>query len=159
MRSTWRQGRGQEWRFHGAWTGGSSAASVFGPEGEVAASARDAARRDATLCSAAFWPKTIPSTLLRIEFSQIFQTELHQGLTTKLAHLTTLYKLRKGSRVLNQRIWHKLRRNLTEFSALVNSESKHWLAFFINLHFKPAMPLNMKVVSLNKTHNFCIGRI
>jgi hypothetical protein len=47
------------------------------------------ARRDATLCSAALWLKTIPSTLLRIEFSQIFQTELHQDLTTKLAHLTT----------------------------------------------------------------------
>jgi hypothetical protein len=26
------------------------------------------------------------------------------------------------------------------------------------LHCKPAMPLNMKVVSLDKTHNFYIGR-
>jgi hypothetical protein len=26
------------------------------------------------------------------------------------------------------------------------------------LHFKPGMPLNMKVVSLDKIHNFYIGR-
>jgi hypothetical protein len=43
-------------------------------------------------------------------------------LTTKLAHLTTLYKFYKGSRVVDQRIWHKLQGNLTEISALVNSE-------------------------------------
>jgi hypothetical protein len=90
-----------------------------------AMSARDAARRDATSCSTALWLKTIPSTLLRIEFSQIFQAELHQGLTTKLAHLTTPYKFCKGSRVLDQRVWHKLQGNLTETSALVNSESRH----------------------------------
>jgi hypothetical protein len=30
---------------------------------------------------------------------------------------------------------------------------------FTNLHFKLAMPLNMKVVSLDKIHNFYIGRI
>jgi hypothetical protein len=30
---------------------------------------------------------------------------------------------------------------------------------FTHFHSKPAMPLNMKVVSLDKTHNFCIGRI
>jgi hypothetical protein len=82
------------------------------------------ARRDTTSCSAALWLKTIPSTLLRIEFSQIFQTELHQGLTTKLAHLTTPYKFCKGSRVLDQRIWHKLQGNLTVISAPVNSESR-----------------------------------
>jgi hypothetical protein len=58
-------------------------------------SVRDAARRDTTSCSAALWLKTIPSTLLRIEFSQIFQTEMHQG-TTKLAHHTTLYKFVKA---------------------------------------------------------------
>jgi hypothetical protein len=74
------------------------------PRGWVAVSARDAARRDATSCSAALWLKAIPSTLLRIEFSQFFQTELHQGLTTQVAHLTTLYKFCKGSRVLDQRI-------------------------------------------------------
>jgi hypothetical protein len=67
----------------------------------------------------------IPSTLLRIEFSQISQAKLHQGLTTKLAHLNTLYKFCKVSRVLDQRIWHKLQGNLTEISALVNSESRH----------------------------------
>jgi hypothetical protein len=50
------------------------------PRGWVVVSARDAARRDATSCRAALWIKTIPSTLLRIEFSQIFQTELHQRL-------------------------------------------------------------------------------
>jgi hypothetical protein len=33
VRGTWRQGSRQERRFHGAWTGGSSAASAFGPEG------------------------------------------------------------------------------------------------------------------------------
>jgi hypothetical protein len=33
VRGTWRQGSGKERRFHGAWTGGSSAASAFGPEG------------------------------------------------------------------------------------------------------------------------------
>jgi hypothetical protein len=47
MQSTWRQGSGQEQQFYGAWTGGSSAASTFGPEGWVAVSARDAARRRA----------------------------------------------------------------------------------------------------------------
>jgi hypothetical protein len=87
-------------------------------------SARDAARRDATSCGAALWLKTVPSTLLRIKFSQFFQTELHQGLTTKLAHHTTLYKFYKGSRLLDQRIWHKLHGNLTEISAPVNSESR-----------------------------------
>jgi hypothetical protein len=87
-------------------------------------SARDAARRDATSCSAALWLKTIPSTLLRIKFSQIFQIELLQGLTTKLSHHTTLYNFCKGSRVLDQRIWHKLQGNLTEISALANSESR-----------------------------------
>jgi hypothetical protein len=121
MRGTWRQGRGQEWRFHGAWTGGSAPASAFGPEGGRG----ERARRDVTSCSAALWLKTIPSTLLQIEFSQIFQTELHQGLTTKLAHLTTPYKFCKGSRVLDQRVWHKLQGNLSEISALVNSESRH----------------------------------
>jgi hypothetical protein len=73
------------------------------PRGWVAVSARDAARRDATSCSAALWLKAIPSALLRIEFSQFFQTELHQGLTTKVAHLTALYKFCKGFRVLDQR--------------------------------------------------------
>jgi hypothetical protein len=95
------------------------------PRGWVAVSTRDAARRDAMSCNVALWLKAIPSTLLRIEFSQIFETELHQGLTTKLAHLTTPYKFCKGSRVLDQRIWHKLQGNLTEISALVNSESRH----------------------------------
>jgi hypothetical protein len=71
------------------------------PRGWVAVSACDAARHDATSCSVVLWLKAIPSTLLRIEFSQIFQTELHQGLTTKLAHHTTLYKFCKGSRVLD----------------------------------------------------------
>jgi hypothetical protein len=47
MRGTWRQGRGQEWRFHGAWTGGSATASAFGPGGKGVVSARDAARRRA----------------------------------------------------------------------------------------------------------------
>jgi hypothetical protein len=54
----------QERWFYGAWTGGSSAASAFGPEWRVAVSARDAARRDATSCRAALWLKAILSTLL-----------------------------------------------------------------------------------------------
>jgi hypothetical protein len=95
------------------------------PRGWVAVSARDAARRDVTSCRAALWLKAILSTPLRIEFSQFFQTELQQGLTTKVAHLTTLYKFCKSSRVLGQRICHKLQGNLTEISALVNSESRH----------------------------------
>jgi hypothetical protein len=98
VRGTWRQGSGQERRFHDAWTGESSAASAFGPEG---VGRGERARRDAMSCNVALWLKAIPSTLLRIEFSQIFQTELHQGLTTKLAHHTTLYKFCKGSRVLD----------------------------------------------------------
>jgi hypothetical protein len=80
--------------------------------------------RDATSCGAALWLKTIPSTLLRIEISHTFQTELHQGLTTKLAHHITLYQFCKGSRGLDQRIWHKLQGNLTEISALVNIEGR-----------------------------------
>jgi hypothetical protein len=74
---------------------------------------------------AALWLKVILSTLLRIEFSQFFQTELQQGLTTKVAHLTTLYKFCKGSRVLDQGFCHKLQGILTEISALVNSASRH----------------------------------
>jgi hypothetical protein len=42
-------------------------------------------------------------------------------LTTKLAHHITLHQFCKGSRGLDQRIWHKLHGNLTEISALVNS--------------------------------------
>jgi hypothetical protein len=80
------------------------------------------AQRGATSWGAALWLKTIPSTLLRNEISHTFQTELHQGLTTKLAHHTTLYKFCKGFRLLDQRIWHKLQGNLTEISTLVNSE-------------------------------------
>jgi hypothetical protein len=95
------------------------------PRGWIAVSARDAARRDATSCRAALWLKDILSTPLRIEFTQFFQTELQQGLTTKVAHLTTLYKFCNSSRVLGQRICHKLQGNLTEISALVNSESRH----------------------------------
>jgi hypothetical protein len=38
------------------------------------------------------------------------------------------------------------------------SEPAHELAFFTTFPCKSAMPLNRKVVCLNKLHNFSIGR-
>jgi hypothetical protein len=68
MRSTWRQGSGQERWFYGAWTGRSTAASAFGPEGWVTVSARDVARRDATLCRAALWLKPFQVPYFELDF-------------------------------------------------------------------------------------------
>jgi hypothetical protein len=47
---------------------------------------------------------------------------------------------------------------LTVFWAPVNSNPGRRLEFFTYSNFKSQMSLNMKVVSLDKTHNFYIGR-
>jgi hypothetical protein len=57
----------------------------------------------------------------------------------------------------DQQIKHKLQRNLTENSALVNSDSVSVFAFLTSLHSKSAMPIFMKVVCLSKLHIFPLG--
>jgi hypothetical protein len=126
--STWRTGRGSGWRFYAGGPTAHGPAGVrlprrSGPRGSHGEHARrGAARRDVVRCGAPAQNSSKYPTLNWI-FSN-FQTELHQGLTTNLAHHTTLYKFCKGSRGLDQRTWHKLQGKLTEISAPVSSESR-----------------------------------
>jgi hypothetical protein len=55
-------------------------------------------------------------------------------------------------------IVHKTHAKMQISWAPMNSNPGRWLEFFTYLIFKSQMPLNMKVVSLDKTHNFYIGR-
>jgi hypothetical protein len=57
----------------------------------------------------------------------------------------------------NQQIEHKLQGNLTENSALVNSDPAPWFEIYTTLHSKLAMPLNREVVCLDKLHISPIG--
>jgi hypothetical protein len=65
----------------------------------------------------------------------------------------------KAHRGFEQHVLHKLLTKLRLFIAPVKSNYWHWPRFFTHFHLEFEMPLNMKVVSHEKLHNFCIGRI
>jgi hypothetical protein len=123
----------------------------YGGEADVAC--RGATSRVGSLISESF-----QSGLVWDEFAPKFKTKLHKSLNTKLLHHTTLYKTPNALGGLDQRIWHKKQIKLVEFSAPGNNRSRHWLAFCTLLHSKSAMPPDMKIVCLDKLHNFPIGR-
>jgi hypothetical protein len=65
-----------------------------------------------------------------------------QAVNSEVVDLPILYNFGKGHGVFFSTIFAQI-----------------WCQIGSFLHFKPEMPLNMKVVSLDKKHNFCIGRI
>jgi hypothetical protein len=64
----------------------------------------------------------------------------------------------KADRCFTQRIWQNLHANLALFSVPMNRDSARSKAFFTKIYFEFQMPINSKVVWLEKIHNFGIWR-
>jgi hypothetical protein len=64
----------------------------------------------------------------------------------------------KADRCFTQRIWQNLHANLALFSVPMNRDSAPSKAFFTKIYFEFQMPINSKVVWLEKIHNFGIWR-
>jgi hypothetical protein len=75
----------------------------------------------------------------------------------KVVDLTTLYNFYKGSRAFFSTDLHNLLPNFECHSISVNRSYWPLTKFFILFHSKFEMPINMKVVSLEKLDNFHIG--
>jgi hypothetical protein len=65
----------------------------------------------------------------------------------------------KADGSFDQPIFQDMHAKIWICSVLMNSNSRRCLEFCTTLHFKSAMPSNMKVVCLDKLHNFPIVRI
>jgi hypothetical protein len=64
----------------------------------------------------------------------------------------------KANRCFAQRIWQILHANVALFSAPMNRNRARSKAFFTKIYFEFQMPINNKVVCLEKMHNFGIWR-
>jgi hypothetical protein len=64
----------------------------------------------------------------------------------------------KADRCFIQRIGQNLHANLALFSAPMNRDGARSNAFFTKIYFELQIPINSKVVCLEKMHNFGIWR-
>jgi hypothetical protein len=64
----------------------------------------------------------------------------------------------KADRCFTQRIWQNLHVSSALFSAPMNRDSARSKAFFTKIYFEFQMPINSKVVCLEKMHNFGIWK-
>jgi hypothetical protein len=122
--------------------------------------ARTDGRRRASACAhqATGRPVWISFGSVWTNFSPNFWTEVVQAINRKFVDQSTLYNFYKGRMAFFSTICAQFACQAEISWAQVNSNQECWLEFFIYLNFKSPMQLNMKVVSLDKTHNFYIGR-
>jgi hypothetical protein len=103
--------------------------------------------------------KTVRGSPVRPSLCLKNSTKVLQEVYTKVVDLTTSTTSTKAHRGFAQWILHKLLAKLELCSLLMNSAWRRRPRFYTTFHLKFEMPLNMKVVSHDKLHNFFVGRI
>jgi hypothetical protein len=82
-----------------------------------------------------------------------------QVINSKVVDLLFLYNFGKGHRVFFSTICAQIGCQVADFRGASEQCRTAMTKVFTYLRFKSQMPFNMKVVSLDKIHNFCIGKI
>jgi hypothetical protein len=87
-----------------------------------------------------------------------FETKLHLSPKSKDAGQVSLFKIHKGRLVFYSKDWAKSACQLGTFLGADEQGQCSFKHIFTNIYFEFQMPINNKVVCLEKMHNFGIWR-